>query len=192
MPSLGSSLAKDVHAIESVQKSACKMATHNWNANYHELLLLAELLTLDRRRLELLGNFLGSSVVFAILPMKLSNLGSRHLFLAILGLFIFSTSINLELIQIPVIFGTQKFCRTIIYRKSYLANESLSFSVSGGSKYYYICSPCWYIQLWLATHFVIYKEWKLVFGTLLHRWWSLVVYVPHTYFFIFYPCVNII
>ena len=45
--------AKDIHAIESVQKFACKMATHNWNSSYHDLLLLTELPTLERRRLEL-------------------------------------------------------------------------------------------------------------------------------------------
>ena len=46
-------MAKDIHAIENVQKFACKMATHNWNASYHDLLLLTELPTLERRRLEL-------------------------------------------------------------------------------------------------------------------------------------------
>ena len=40
--------AKDIHAIESMQ-----LAMHNWNASYHDLLLLTELPTLERRRLEL-------------------------------------------------------------------------------------------------------------------------------------------
>ena len=34
-------------------KCACKMATHNWNVNYHELLSLMDISTLERRRLEL-------------------------------------------------------------------------------------------------------------------------------------------
>ena len=46
-------LVKDIHAIENVQKFACRMATHNWNLNYHELLSLTHLPTLERRRLEL-------------------------------------------------------------------------------------------------------------------------------------------
>ena len=46
-------MAKDIHAIESVQKFACRMATHNWNLGYHELLSMTELPTLEKRGLEL-------------------------------------------------------------------------------------------------------------------------------------------
>ncbi len=45
-------MAKDIHAIESVQKFACRMATYNWKLGYHELLSLTELPTLEKRRLE--------------------------------------------------------------------------------------------------------------------------------------------
>ena len=39
--------------LESVQKFAVKMATHNWNASYQELQSLINIPTLERRRLEL-------------------------------------------------------------------------------------------------------------------------------------------
>ena len=45
--------AKDIHTLESVQKLALKMATHNWNASYLELQSLINIPTLERRRLEL-------------------------------------------------------------------------------------------------------------------------------------------
>ena len=45
-------MAKDIHAIESVQKFACRMATHNWNLGYHELLSLTELPILEKSLLE--------------------------------------------------------------------------------------------------------------------------------------------
>ena len=40
-------------APERVQVFACKMATHNWKANFHELQSLVDIPTLERRRLEL-------------------------------------------------------------------------------------------------------------------------------------------
>ena len=46
-------LAKDIQELESVQAFACKMATHNWKANYQELQSLVDIPTLERRRLEL-------------------------------------------------------------------------------------------------------------------------------------------
>ena len=46
-------MAKDIHAIENVQKFACRMATHSWNSAYPELLSLTEFPTLESRRLEL-------------------------------------------------------------------------------------------------------------------------------------------
>ena len=46
--------SKDVNALESVQKFACKMASHTWkDHSYEELLTLTDLSTLERRRLEL-------------------------------------------------------------------------------------------------------------------------------------------
>ena len=45
--------AKDIGALESVQKFACRMATHNWTSSYQELLSLTDLPTLERRRIEL-------------------------------------------------------------------------------------------------------------------------------------------
>ena len=44
---------KDIGALESVQKFACRMATHNWTSSYQELLSLTDLPTLERRRIEL-------------------------------------------------------------------------------------------------------------------------------------------
>ena len=44
---------KDIELLESVQKFACKMATHSWSSNYEELLALTDLPTLERRRLHL-------------------------------------------------------------------------------------------------------------------------------------------
>ena len=46
-------MAKDIPAIENLQKFVCRMATHNWNASYQDLLLVTELTTLERRRLDL-------------------------------------------------------------------------------------------------------------------------------------------
>ena len=46
-------MSKDIVAIENVQKFACKMATHNWNTSYQDLLSVTELPTLERRRLDL-------------------------------------------------------------------------------------------------------------------------------------------
>ena len=46
-------MAKDILAIENVQKFACRMATHNWNTSYQDLLSVTELPTLERRRLDL-------------------------------------------------------------------------------------------------------------------------------------------
>ena len=46
-------LTRDIQALESVQAFACKMATHNWKANYQELQSLIDIPTLERRRLEL-------------------------------------------------------------------------------------------------------------------------------------------
>ena len=46
-------LTKDIQALESVQAFACKMATHNWKANYQELQSLIDILTLERGRLDL-------------------------------------------------------------------------------------------------------------------------------------------
>ena len=34
--------AKDIGALESVQKFACRMATHNWTSSYQELLSLTD------------------------------------------------------------------------------------------------------------------------------------------------------
>ena len=48
-PARAPHMAKDIHAIKSVQKFACRMVTHNWNFGYHELLSLTELPTLERR-----------------------------------------------------------------------------------------------------------------------------------------------
>ena len=45
--------AKDIGALESVQKFACRMAAHNWTSSYQELLSLTNLSTLERRRIEL-------------------------------------------------------------------------------------------------------------------------------------------
>ena len=50
--------ARDIGALESVQKFACRMATHNWTSNYQELLSLTDLPTLERRRMELQLNHL--------------------------------------------------------------------------------------------------------------------------------------
>jgi hypothetical protein len=52
-PVWASHMAKDIQAIENVQKFACRMATHNWNTRYEDLLSLTELPTLERRRLDL-------------------------------------------------------------------------------------------------------------------------------------------
>ena len=38
-------MAKDIHAVESVQKFACRMATRNWKSGYHNVLSLTELPT---------------------------------------------------------------------------------------------------------------------------------------------------
>ena len=46
-------LVKDINAIENVQKFASRMATHNWNLNYNDLLSLTDLPTLERRRMDL-------------------------------------------------------------------------------------------------------------------------------------------
>ena len=46
-------LAKDKVKLENVQKFACKLASHQWDAGYQELLELFELPTLEERRLEL-------------------------------------------------------------------------------------------------------------------------------------------
>lgn len=46
--------SRDINALESVQKFACKMASRRWNGNtYEELLTVTNLPTLERRRLEL-------------------------------------------------------------------------------------------------------------------------------------------
>ena len=45
--------AKDIGALESVQKFACKIAMCNWTSDYQELLSLTDLPTLERRRTEL-------------------------------------------------------------------------------------------------------------------------------------------
>ena len=42
-------IAKDIGALEGVQKFACRMATHNWTSDYQELLSLINLPTLERR-----------------------------------------------------------------------------------------------------------------------------------------------
>ena len=44
---------KDTELLESVQRFACKMATHCWNSSYEELLAHTDLPTLERRRLHL-------------------------------------------------------------------------------------------------------------------------------------------
>ena len=46
--------SRDINVLESVQKFACKLASHRWNGNtFEELLVIANLPTLERRRLEL-------------------------------------------------------------------------------------------------------------------------------------------
>ena len=45
-------MAKDINAMENVQKFACRMATHKWNLAYNDLISLAKLSTLEGRRLE--------------------------------------------------------------------------------------------------------------------------------------------
>ena len=97
-------MAKDIHAIESVQKFACKVATRNWNSGYDDLLSLLELPTLERRRLELkLGQLFKIVHNLCYFPMILLNLGSKHLFLTILVLFtLFFTFINRELTLIHI------------------------------------------------------------------------------------------
>ena len=50
--------AKDIGALEGVQKFACEIATHNWTSNYQELLSLTKLPTLERRRTEIKLNHL--------------------------------------------------------------------------------------------------------------------------------------
>ncbi len=46
-------LAKDKKKLEDVQRFACRLASHQWNASYHNLLQLYELPTLEERRLHL-------------------------------------------------------------------------------------------------------------------------------------------
>ena len=48
-PAWSPHLAKDIQELESVQAFACKMATHNWKANYQELQSLVDIPTLERR-----------------------------------------------------------------------------------------------------------------------------------------------
>ena len=68
-------LVKDVRAIEDVQKFACKMATHNWNSSYQDLLQLTELPTLERRRLDLkLGQLFKIIHNFCYFPEGIINL----------------------------------------------------------------------------------------------------------------------
>ena len=44
---------KDIDSLEGLQKFAFRMATHNWNLNYQDLLSLVDLPTLESRRLQL-------------------------------------------------------------------------------------------------------------------------------------------
>ena len=44
---------RNTEALESMQKFACRMATHCWRSSYEELLALTDLPTLERRRLHL-------------------------------------------------------------------------------------------------------------------------------------------
>ena len=44
-------LAKDKKKLEDVQKFACRLASHQWDASYQELLQLYELPSLEERRL---------------------------------------------------------------------------------------------------------------------------------------------
>ena len=54
MPDLGPPLSyKDRRMLENVQKFGCKLAAHQWDASYDELLELFELQPLDQRRLHL-------------------------------------------------------------------------------------------------------------------------------------------
>ncbi len=46
-------LAKDKKKLEDVQRFACRLASHQWDASYQDLLQLYELPTLEERRLHL-------------------------------------------------------------------------------------------------------------------------------------------
>ena len=46
-------LAKDKKKLEGVQKFACRLASHQWDASYQELLQLCEIPSLEERRLHL-------------------------------------------------------------------------------------------------------------------------------------------
>ena len=46
-------LVKDRQMLENVQKFGCRLATHQWDTSYHELLELFELQPLEQRRLHL-------------------------------------------------------------------------------------------------------------------------------------------
>ena len=101
-------LTKDIQALERVQTFACKMVSHNWKANYQELLSLVDIPTLERRRLEL-------------------KLG--HLFKIIHNLCFFPQGVILPREQTPLICSTrsthslpliQPFARTNSYLYSFV------------------------------------------------------------------------
>ena len=101
-------LTKDIQALERVQAVACKMVTHNWKANYQELLSLVDIPTLERRRLDL-------------------RLG--HLFKSIHYLCFFPQGVILPREQTPLICSTrsthslpliQPFVRTNSYSHSFV------------------------------------------------------------------------
>ena len=77
------------------------MATHNWNANYRELLSLLEIPTLETRRLELkLGHLFQIVHNLCFFPQEIIKFREQNLFLATHVLFILYNFINHEHIQI--------------------------------------------------------------------------------------------
>ena len=92
--------AKNIHTLESVQKFAFKMATHNWNASYQELQSLINIPTLERRRLELKLCHLFKIVHnLCYFPQTRSESGNRLLQSAELDLFTNSVCNNHMLIR---------------------------------------------------------------------------------------------
>ena len=100
-------LTKDIQALERVRTFACKMVTHNWKANYQELLSLVDIPTLERR-----------------LELKLG-----HLFKIIHNLCFFPQGVILPREQTPLICSTrsthslpliQPFARTNSYLYSFV------------------------------------------------------------------------
>ena len=92
-------LTKDIQALESVQAFACKMATHNWKANYQELQSLIDIPTLERRRLELkLGHLFKIVHNLCFFPKVSSNSENRLPYSALPGLHTHSLSFSPSLV----------------------------------------------------------------------------------------------